>query len=258
MAVLVVASTRRLRTHKPRYPTNAPMMTAKTTDLAKSNATCHSDTVMAAAAIAERRNTTADASLSMDSPSSTVTTRGDTPMRLMMLVATGSVGLTIAPSAMPIGNEMSGMAHEKKKPISTALEMTSSTDMPLMTRKSRLNSKVGTETAAEYSSGGSTPARMNSGLISRCGTPGIKLTATPAATRINGAATPTRGAIEFAATMPTTANTATMAYSMVAFPDANWPCSHAGDIDLTMRSNPETTIMLVPSTLVYVPLRTLT
>ncbi len=57
--------------------------------------------VAAVAAIAERSSTSAVASFSRLSPSSTVTMRGVTPTRFTIDVATASVGLTIAPSAMP-------------------------------------------------------------------------------------------------------------------------------------------------------------
>src|SRR5690625_1585810 len=49
---------------------------------------------------------------------------------------------------------------------------------------------IGTVTAAEYSSGGSTPTRIHSGSSSIDGVPGIRLKITPTSTSTSGAATP--------------------------------------------------------------------
>ncbi|CPU67251.1 Uncharacterised protein [Mycobacteroides abscessus] len=114
---------RRRRTKRPRNPTRNPTSTATATANTKSPATDHSDTRVAdppvataipIPAMAERRSTSADASLSRLSPSSSVTTRGDAPSRLTMDVATASVGLTMAPSAKPAASGMPGMSHVKR------------------------------------------------------------------------------------------------------------------------------------------------
>ncbi len=100
-------------------------------------------------AIAERSSTSALASLSRLSPSSIATTRGETPSRFTIEVATASVGLTIAPSAMPAAMPRSGMSHAKSSPSSTEVTTTSTTERPLIAPKSRRNSIAGIETAAE-------------------------------------------------------------------------------------------------------------
>ncbi len=146
----------------------------------------------AAATIAVRSSTSAVASLSRDSPSSTVTTRRGTPSRRTMDVATASVGLRIAPSATASGKPRPGMAQKKNSPSTTALTITRSTDRPPIAARSRRNSIAGAETAAENSSGGNTPTRINSGGTDTAATPGIRLTPTPTATRISGPAMPVR------------------------------------------------------------------
>ena len=139
------------------------------------------------------------------SPSSTVTTRGEALSRFTILVATASVGLTIAPSAMPIDSGIPGMRWVNSTPSSTALSSTSSTDSAPIAVKSRRNSIVGRLTADEYSSGGRTPARIHSGSIWTVGICGRKLIAIPSATRISGAATRARGASAVTASMASTA-----------------------------------------------------
>lgn len=64
---------------------------------------------------------------------------------------------------------MPGMTSTKKTASAAVLTSTSKIDSPAIGRKSRRNSIAGIETAAEYSSGGSTPTRMISGLISHAG-----------------------------------------------------------------------------------------
>ncbi len=102
------------RTRRLSAPTTAPIATAITTARMKSPATDHTDTEVAVAAIAARSITSADASLSMLSPSSMVTTRGGTPSRLTIVVATASVGLITAPSATPMAKSTPGTTSEKK------------------------------------------------------------------------------------------------------------------------------------------------
>ena len=118
------------------------------------------------AATAERSRTSADASFSRLSPSSTVTIRDETPALRTIAVATASVGLMIAPSAMASGSPMPGSSWLTSSPTAIAEPKTSTTDSPEMIRKSRRNSIVGMLTAAEYSKGGSTPPRITSDGIS--------------------------------------------------------------------------------------------
>ena len=106
-------------------------------------------TVAAVAAIAERSSTSAVASFSRLSPSSTVTMRGVTPTRFTIDVATASVGLTIAPSAMPAARLMPGTIHVNSRPSATELTTTSATDSPLIAPNSRRNSIDGIDTDAE-------------------------------------------------------------------------------------------------------------
>ena len=86
-----------------------------------------------------------------------------------------------------------------------------------MAPNSRRNSIDGIETEAEYSSGGSTPARIHSGSMSTAGTNGKRLTTIPAITRINGAATPIRAPSVEAATIPSRPST-TMIRASTASP----------------------------------------
>ena len=75
--------------------------------------------------------------------------RGVTPTRFTIDVATASVGLTIAPRAMPAARLRPGTIHVKSSPSATELTTTSATDSPLMARNSRRNSMDGIETDAE-------------------------------------------------------------------------------------------------------------
>ena len=87
-------------------------------------------TAAAVAAIAERSSTSAVASFSRLSPSSTVTMRGVTPTRFTIDVATASVGLTIAPRAMPAARLRPGTIHVKSSPSATELTTTSDDRQP--------------------------------------------------------------------------------------------------------------------------------
>nr|WP_230686311.1 hypothetical protein [Catellatospora vulcania] len=106
-------------------------------------------TTAAVAATAERSSTSADASLSRPSPSSTVITRDGAPRRLAMAVATASVGLTMAPTAMPPASPRPGIRAANSSPSSSEVITTRTTDRPLMAVKSRRKSIAGRETAAE-------------------------------------------------------------------------------------------------------------
>jgi hypothetical protein len=93
-----------------------------------------------------------------------------------------SVGLTIAPKAMPAARPSPGTARLSTTPTTPAESSTSSTDSPLMAANSRRKSIAGIATADAYSSGGSTPTRIHSGSTTTVGTPGTRLTAIPNAT----------------------------------------------------------------------------
>ena len=101
------------------------------------------------AAIAVRSSTRAVASFSRLSPSSTATTRPRMPTRFTIDVATASVGLTIAPSAMPHQMPRPGITQAKKNPSTIDEMTTSATDSPPMALNSRRKFMVGIETEAE-------------------------------------------------------------------------------------------------------------
>ena len=212
------------RTSRLSLPTAYPIANAASTAHKNSPTTTHSDTETPTAATAERRSTSAEASLSMLSPWSTVTIRGGTPDWRTMLVATASVGLMIAPKAIPIPSGTPGMAALRRKPIATAVTTTRVTEKAEISRKSLRNSIAGVLTAAEYSSGGRTPASTHSGLIVTASTNGSRLTAKPNATSSSGGAIPTLGASAVTATTSTTPMMATSPRLMVSNP----PIPHRG------------------------------
>src|SRR6478735_2973796 len=182
----------------------------------KSPTTLQSETEAAVAPIAARSRTSAVASLSRLSPSRTAITRPETPRRLTIVVATASVGLTIAPSAIPQARLSPGMAQEKKTPSSSAVITTSTTERPRIAVNSRRKSIEGIETAAEYSSGGRTTVRIHSGSISTSGTNGSRLTAMPTTTSSNGAAIPTRGPKAVAPAIASSPRTTTISESTIS------------------------------------------
>ena len=148
-AVLTDGSSTRARTHIIAWPTTNPIATATAIANTKSPSTPPRDTEVAAPAIAVRRITSAVASLSRPSPSRTAVIRPETPRRLTIVVATASVGLTIAPSAIPQARSSPGITAEKNSPSSTALSATSAIDRPRMAPNSRRKTIGGIETAAE-------------------------------------------------------------------------------------------------------------
>lgn len=119
-------------------------------------------------------------------------TRGAMPRRFAIEVATASVGLRIAPSATPRGKPTEGITSQKNTPSARALPSTSTIARPEIVRKSRRNSIAGNCTAAENSSGGSTPTRITSGGTVNVGTNGNSDTPMPITTRISGPATRVR------------------------------------------------------------------
>ncbi len=135
------------------------------------------------------------ASLSKLSPSRTAATRVDTPTLFTIEVATASVGLTIAPNAIPHPSPRPGISQAKNGPRIRALATTSTTDRPLMPMNSRRRSIAGIDTAAEYSNGGSTPMRIHSGSMWTAGTNGSELAPMPITTSSSGAATPKRAMV---------------------------------------------------------------
>ena len=139
----------RARTKSPARPIPSPTATASTTARTNDPATDHKDTVVAIAVIADRSRTSAEASLSRLSPSRTVTTRGEASSRFTIEVATASVGLRMAPSAIPNGRLSPGMSQVNRNPSRTELTTTRATDRAPIAVKSRRKSIVGRLTADE-------------------------------------------------------------------------------------------------------------
>lgn len=83
------------------------------------------------------------------SPSSTVTTRRETPALRTIEVATASEGLTIAPSARQAAIPMPGAIRLTTKPITPAEIATSRTASTPMGAMLRRKSETGMLTAAE-------------------------------------------------------------------------------------------------------------
>ena len=73
--------------------------------------------------------------------------RGETPSLRTMEVATASVGLWMAPRAMPMDRLMPGMTAAKTTPSTSELMSTRNTDSPPMAVKSRRKSMEGRLTA---------------------------------------------------------------------------------------------------------------
>ena len=89
------------------------------------------------------------------------------------MAATASVGLMTAPRAIAAAGPTEGSRRYSARPTTSEVTITSSTDSPVIALRLRRRSITGTDTAAEYSSGGSTPARIHSGSISNAGTSGV-------------------------------------------------------------------------------------
>ena len=111
-----------------------------------------------------------------------------------------------------------GISQAKNAPSATALTTTSTTDRPLIAVKSRRNSIAGIDTAAEYSKGGNTPARIHSGSILTAGTNDKKLAPMPITTSTSGAASPRRGSSVVAAAITSNARTIRIRNSTVSSP----------------------------------------
>ncbi len=134
----------------------------------------------------------------------------DTPTLFTIEAATASVGLTIAPKAIPHPSPRPGISQAKNVPRIRALATTSATDRPLIAVNSRRKSIAGIDTDAEYKSGGSTPVRIQSGSTWTAGTNGSKLAPMPVTTSSSGAATPKRRSSVVAAVITSSARTTTI------------------------------------------------
>ena len=125
------------------------------------------------AATAVRISTRAVASLTSPSPSRIVSRRGGSPSRLPIAVAaTASGGLTTAPTATAAAKLRFGKIDHSRVPIPKAETSTRTTESAPIVFRSRRKSITGMLTAAEYSSGGSTAARISSGSGATAGMPG--------------------------------------------------------------------------------------
>lgn len=200
----------RRRSRRLTRPTTQPSTIAIPSERTKSQATPAADSsadCTTATAAADRSSASAVASLSSDSPWSTEVSRCETPTSLTIEVATASVGLTIAPSAIAAGSGSVGTRAWKTSPSPTALTTTSTIARPEIVRRSRRKSIAGIETAAEYRSGGSTPARMISGSTVTSGIVGSREIPMPSTTRMRGEAIRRRGASDAESAMTTRART---------------------------------------------------
>ena len=138
------------RTRSASRPTSAPITTAMSTPQTKAQTAEPIDTLPTAiAATAVRSSTSEVASLRRLSPSSMVTTRVEMPSRFTIEVATASVGLRSAPSAIARYRSIPGMTSTKKTARTAVLTRTSRIDSPAIGRKSLRNSIAGIETADE-------------------------------------------------------------------------------------------------------------
>lgn len=152
ITVLTVGSVTRERMRRLSRPTTQPTTPAIATDLRKSPATSPAVVVTSVSTVmatAERNRASAVASFSRLSPCRIEVIRGDTPTSRTIEVATASVGLTIAPSAIPAASGSPGTRAWNRNPSATALTTTRATESPEMVRRSRRKSMVGICTAAE-------------------------------------------------------------------------------------------------------------
>ena len=168
------------------------------------------------AAIAVRRLTRAVASLSRDSPSSTVTIWRGSPMRRATALAeTASGGATAAPRASATGQGMSGTRACSVHPTVNVVTTTAVTDSRITEVRFALMSMIKVCSAEEYSSGGSSPTSTSSGPSSIIGTKGRNEPITPRTMRTVGAGSRSRSLREVPArtvtTMPTSSRAVCMA-----------------------------------------------
>ena len=151
----------------------SPIATPPPAAIRKSRPTLPVTTVPVIAAIAVLSATRAVPSLTRLSPSRIDTMRRGMPTRRAMLVAaTASVGATTAPSAKAAASDTAGTTHHATSPTIVMVKPTSPTDSNTMLCRLALKSTSEVRIAAAYSSGGSSPMRITSGLISMRGTPG--------------------------------------------------------------------------------------
>ncbi len=104
----------------------------------------------------------------------------------------------------------------KNSPSASEVTTTSTTDSPPIAPNSRRKFIAGIDTADEYRSGGSTPARIHSGSISTEAKTGRKLAPTPASTSTSGDATPSLGPTRVANAITTRATTRMTSVSVMA------------------------------------------
>ena len=121
MATLRIRLRSAVSTKAAATPTATPPPAART----KPPAISAAETVPAIAAMAARRQTSAVASLTSDSPSRMVTTRRGMPtFRAIAVAATASGGATTAPRAMAAASGISGNSQATTSPTLTVPKMT--------------------------------------------------------------------------------------------------------------------------------------
>src|SRR4029453_16059616 len=150
----------------------------------KSRPTAATDTV---AASAVRKPTSAVASLSSDSPSSTVTIPRGSPIRRPIAVAaTASGGATTAPMANAAHHGSVGSSRCTSAPTPSVVNTTSPTDSSRIGRRLALKSTSEGFSDAEYSNGGSSPTSTTSGASCTSGTNGRYEATMPTAISTSG------------------------------------------------------------------------
>ena len=215
--VSTLASVIRARRWRVNSPTAQPTARATRTEAAKPSTTPLTVTAPAVAAVlAEDRTTRAVASLSRPSPSRTVMMRCETPRRLAMEMATASVGLRTAPTAMAHAGERPGMTRVRTPPMTAADTITRRIARTTTEASSRRKLMVEMPTAVAYRRGGRIPSRMISGSTSMAGTTGRKPTTMPPASSRSAGATRTRSLIWVAPAIASRPTTAMMRRSMGA------------------------------------------
>src|SRR5580765_6672098 len=203
----------------PRPTANPPP--AATT---KSSPTPPTVTVATVAASAVRRATSAVASLSSDSPSSTVTSgRGNPIRRPIAVAATASGGATTAPIANAAHHGSDGRTRCTSRPVPSVVNATSPIDSSRIGRRKALKSTSDMFSAEVYSNGGSRPISTTSGVSCTCGTNGRYEPTIPTAISTSGAGRSNRA--QNPVTARTTATSATIPNAISTCP--SWPVSVA-------------------------------
>ena len=132
----------------------------------------------------------AEASFSRLSPSSSaLVVRGILTKRVTAPTLTASGGLTMPPSRKPSASVKPGITWLVTTATAIAVKKTTRKAKLVITRRQRHSSFHEMDQAASNSSGGSTRKKIRSGSTRMRGSPGMKLTTSPATTSMMGYAT---------------------------------------------------------------------